>query len=225
MIEIDGRPHWNVEVPGSWYGPRSVKGVGSYIGKYVKPRSGVYRLVAVGDIKSMLPMTINRVCGQDQTGTLYIGVAHNGTVRLRLQQLVRSLHETRRFRYPKEHGAGIMIGRSPQLKQMFPRECLAVDWAYPKHPKIWESNLLWHYFKCFDFIARNEIKTFAIMLSLGETIFFRMFPIHSLPTINLFVSVLKDSGRLQPMTQKMSDLIQAHWDVLNTVVQVVWPEL
>lgn len=147
MIEIDGRPHWNEDIPGVWYGPRSVKDIGSYIGKYVKARGGVYRLVAMADVKTMTPMVINRVCGRDQTGTLYIGYADT-SVSFRLQQLMRSLRARDGF-VSSEHGAGKMLGRSPQLKEMFPRECLAVNWTYHEHPYTFERNLLWHYFKCF----------------------------------------------------------------------------
>jgi hypothetical protein len=111
----------------------------------------------MADFETGTPMIINRVCGQDQTGTLYIGLARR-SVRFRLQQLMRSLREPRQFRSHKEHDAGRAIHRNPLLKEKFPRECLAVRWAYDNNPQFFEGNLLAHYFKCFGEIPPLNVK-------------------------------------------------------------------
>jgi hypothetical protein len=64
---------------------------GGYFGKKHHGFCGVYRLVALetdGDLER--PAPLNRLCGQDATGTLYIGQA--GRLNERLNQLRRSLH-------------------------------------------------------------------------------------------------------------------------------------
>jgi hypothetical protein len=66
---------------------------------------GVYRLIALaseGDIPK--PASLNRVCGQDTTGTLYIGEA--GNLSNRLNQLRRS---ARSDRPERSHGAIRML--------------------------------------------------------------------------------------------------------------------
>jgi hypothetical protein len=141
------RPHWNVEIPGSWQPSRSVKGVGSYIGRYVSSRPGVYRLAAMTDVKARQAMVLNRIGGSDSTGTLYIGCA--SSLRFRLQQLMRSLREPRKHRYLGEHHAGRGLRGSRVLNKLFPRECLVVYYAYNRHPEIYEKNLLGHYALCF----------------------------------------------------------------------------
>jgi hypothetical protein len=143
-------PHWNEEVPGIWCPLRTVKGVGSYIGKYVRPQGGVYRLIALADVELRTPMVINRVCGRDETGTLYIGVAAR-TLRLRLQQLMRSLRRPPafRFRLKPEHHVGDMIRSNRLLEKMLPRECLAVTWAYEKRPWTAEEELISQYLASF----------------------------------------------------------------------------
>jgi hypothetical protein len=55
---------------------------------------GVYRLFALdvaGDVRR--PTTFNRLCGQDPTGTLYVG--HSNSLHSRLNQLRRSFNEYR----------------------------------------------------------------------------------------------------------------------------------
>jgi hypothetical protein len=124
-----------------------VKGVGNQIGKYAEARTGVYRLIAMADMTARVPMVLNRIAGRDETGTLYIGCADS--VCLRLQQLVRSLREPRKKYNLNEHSAGKSIRANPLLQKMFPRECLAINWAYTPYPERYEKNLLRHYARCF----------------------------------------------------------------------------
>ncbi len=143
-------PHWNEEVPGIWSPARTVKGLGSSIGKHVRAKAGVYRLIALADVEQRTPMVINRVCGCDETGTLYIGVAAR-TLRLRLQQLMRSLRPPAAFRFRRkpEHHVGDRIRSNRLLEKMLPRECLAVTWAYEKRPWTAEEELLSQYLASF----------------------------------------------------------------------------
>jgi hypothetical protein len=101
----------------------------------------------MADVKTRQPMVLNRIAGHDSTGTLYVGCAIS--VRFRLQQLIRSLREPRLHRNLSEHGVGGRIRRNTLLRELFPRECLAVDWAYIDYPEIFEKNLLGHYEHCF----------------------------------------------------------------------------
>jgi len=90
---------------------------GTYFPKKHFGYRGVYRLVGLateGD-KSRAA-TLERVCGPDTTGTLYIGHAKNLSVRL--NKLKRTA--TRRER---SHGAIDMLGRTPCTKN-FPRRNL-----------------------------------------------------------------------------------------------------
>lgn len=81
---------------------------------------GVYRLIGLaseGDLTK--PATLNRVCGQDTTGTLYIGEA--GFLSDRLNQLRRSLLSNE-----NSHGAIRRLKRNPLLKSGFPSNKLAI---------------------------------------------------------------------------------------------------
>src|SRR6516165_8533967 len=45
--------------------------VGSYVSKYCEQRPGIYRLIGLDEANK--PAVLNRLLGQDHTGTLYIG--------------------------------------------------------------------------------------------------------------------------------------------------------
>ena len=71
---LDGRTtHWNIDIPGSWVGPYTLNDLGSYISSFCEPRPGVYRLIALDAAGAQKPAPLNRICGVDETGTLYIG--------------------------------------------------------------------------------------------------------------------------------------------------------
>jgi hypothetical protein len=81
---------------------------------------GVYRLIALtseGDLNKLV--TLNRICGQDVTGTLYIGETTNLSVRL--NQLSRS---ARSHRPERSHGAISKLKQIPILN--FPLNKLGV---------------------------------------------------------------------------------------------------
>jgi hypothetical protein len=66
--------------------------VGSYVSRYLEAKRGVYRLAGLAESGKSKPAIIDRICGRDVTGTLYIGrEGKNFAVRSRLTKLVRSL--------------------------------------------------------------------------------------------------------------------------------------
>jgi hypothetical protein len=83
---------------------------GGYFANKNHGRSGVYRIVALGSDGDLTkPVTFNRACGHDTTGTLYIGCAKN--LSHRLNQLRRAL------RNKDSHGAIDMLKTIPLLKR------------------------------------------------------------------------------------------------------------
>ncbi len=80
---------------------------------------GVYRLFGLSDDdKVIASAVINRVCGPDSSGTLYIG--EFGWLNERLNQLRRSLHRE------DTHGASALWRQSTALRSKFPIEKLGV---------------------------------------------------------------------------------------------------
>lgn len=82
-----------------------------YFGRKEYGYCGVYRLIGLasdGDLRK--PATLNRVCGQDESGTLYVG--ESGILNSRLNQLRRSALSA----YEQSHGAIGMLKKIPVLK-------------------------------------------------------------------------------------------------------------
>jgi hypothetical protein len=145
--------HWNKDVPGSWVGPHTLAAVGSYVSSLCKSLPGVYRLIALDDTGA--PATLQRMCGTDSTGTLYIGMeGRTFSDRSRLTKLVRSLRPPRGhgrgvFIHNREHHAGYRLRRHQILSQKFPPEKLALTWCYSNQPALAEAALLDIYFDSF----------------------------------------------------------------------------
>jgi len=83
-----------------------------------RPKAGIYRLVGLDDAGKLA--TLDRICGSDQTGTLYIGCeGKNFAIRSRLSKLVRSLREPRSrgggYINNEEHNAGCACGSIESL--------------------------------------------------------------------------------------------------------------
>jgi hypothetical protein len=84
---------------------------------YTSKWSGVYRIFA--------PNTaIGRCCGEDPTGTLYVGCAASrgrnwSILRTRIQAILSGSHHAMEKWYS-----------SDVLRRNFPRECLAIEWAF-----------------------------------------------------------------------------------------------
>ena len=111
------------------------------------PRGGIYRLVALTEDDLAL-RGVNRVCGRDNHGTLYIGRSHN--LRMRLSTIARELcarHRGERF-YVEGHTVG-WLTRHGLLARTFPVNSLALTWSFNKNPLKAEANLLRHYFQSF----------------------------------------------------------------------------
>lgn len=144
----DGNPvHWNKSVPGDWVGPYPLARLGSYVSKFCEDRPGVYRLIALNEQGN--PATLNRMCGGDTTGTLYIGVeGKTFSDRSRLGQLVRSLRSPRR-RTNQEHQAGYRLRSHPELNSRFPEARVALTWCYCDTPTSAERALFEVYFASF----------------------------------------------------------------------------
>jgi hypothetical protein len=104
---------------------------------------GVYRLIGLADKgDTSKPATLNRVCGQDTTGTLYIGEAK--TLNARLNQLQRTA-----LRRQRSHGAIRMLRHTP-LGKVFPEDQLAIALLFTDlTPKFVEGHLLEAYMSSF----------------------------------------------------------------------------
>ena len=87
--------------------------------KYGSEWSGVYRI--------FLPdTTIDRFCGKDPTGTLYIGLAGAGV-------MSRSILNTRiRSIIKKEHHATNAWRYNDEIRKKYPWDALAVGWAFTR---------------------------------------------------------------------------------------------
>jgi len=148
---VDETPHWNVQIRGDWSGIYRLDQVGSYVSRYLSARKGVYRLVGLAEAGVSKPAVIDRICGRDETGTLYIGAeGKNFAVRSRLTKLVRSLKEPRSGNvFNSEHHVGLFLRRNSLLNERFPRSKLGIEWCYDPDPYIAEGNLLVSYISSF----------------------------------------------------------------------------
>lgn len=136
--------HWNDGPPGHWVRLHTLEEVGSYVSSFCEPYCGVYRLVALADDDKLIsPKAIGRLCGEDKTGTLYVGrETYNFKERSRLSQLVRSL------RYGRgEHVAGVFIHH--RLSSRFPLNRLAITWCYENLAGLAERELFGCYRSSF----------------------------------------------------------------------------
>jgi hypothetical protein len=104
-----------------WNGPYSLdqlKDKPRYLpADYTSQWSGVYRIFA-------RDTAIDRCCGTDHTGTLYVGCAASrgrnwSILRTRIQSILNGAHH-----------AMAKWSFSDLLRQKFPRESLAIEWAY-----------------------------------------------------------------------------------------------
>lgn len=153
-----GQAHWNDDIPGDWNKLHRLDEVGSYIGSHCKWKSGVYRLVGLAKPGVTTPAILDRICGRDETGRLYIGCSgKRSTLRSRLPKLVRSLQTPRSYKhsgeysyvYNEEHNAGTLLRMHLLLSERFPINALAITWFYDPQCFITEGELLARYVKCF----------------------------------------------------------------------------
>jgi hypothetical protein len=120
--------------------------VGGYFSAKNHGACGVYRLIALaseGDLTKSA--TLNRVCGQDTTGTLYIGEAQS--LSNRLNQLRRSAH-VHSLRRERSHGAINMLRQIPILNYPSNRLAVALLFTAPQTRMI-EEHLIYAYINSF----------------------------------------------------------------------------
>jgi hypothetical protein len=91
---------------------------------------------ALRDGSSLDRIPLNRVCGVDETGTLYIGRSQESLLN-RLASLIATHH----------HGFTAAPHRKlcKGLAALFPDDKLAFSWEATDDPKLRESKLLWAY--------------------------------------------------------------------------------
>jgi hypothetical protein len=104
---------------------------------------GVYRLIALeteGDISK--PATLNRVCGQDTSGTLYIGESTD---------LGRRLNELRRSAGHRREGSHGAVGMLRQITGLhYPVAKLGIALLFTgRQTKSIERDLIWAYMNTF----------------------------------------------------------------------------
>lgn len=109
----------------------------------LKPGAGVYRLVALDGSDGRV--RIPRVCGEDRSGTLYIGAANS------LEGRVCGLRATLRPQDYKSssHQAGLLLLRGTRMHSAFPTEILATIWALAEDPRGTERELIAAYVREF----------------------------------------------------------------------------
>jgi hypothetical protein len=95
--------------------------------KYESQCSGVYRIFSPDAI-------INRFCGKDPTGTLYLGraggVGRNWSIlRTRIMSIVK-----------REHHATRSWDNSDVIQQKYPWDSLAIEWAYTGERTDYKGN-------------------------------------------------------------------------------------
>jgi len=140
-VPLHYMPPWNDLC--SELGWRVFRAAGGYFSRKHHGHCGVYRLIGLaseGDLKR--PATLNRVCGQDTTGTLYIG--QSSSLNTRLNQLRRTL----RARGENSHNAISMLRSIPLLK--FPPNKLAIALLFTsRSPGHVEGDLIKAYMNSF----------------------------------------------------------------------------
>lgn len=100
---------------------------------------GVYKLVSV-DFITLKPVPVQRVCGIDKDGILYIGESQN--LRNRLCDLKKSILE--KFK-SDSHPAGIQYKTNGMLMDMFSETSLAINYIEIDSHKNEETRLLSEY--------------------------------------------------------------------------------
>jgi hypothetical protein len=143
-LSISQMPPWNDLCSELAWETHSIEG--GYFSEKNHGRCGVYRLIALASEDDLTrPATLSRVCGQDTTGTLYIGEAKS--LNIRLNQLRRSAR-LRSFRREKTHGAINMLRKIPVLN--YPTNRLAVALCFTiTQTRIIEEHLIYAYMNSF----------------------------------------------------------------------------
>jgi predicted GIY-YIG superfamily endonuclease len=102
-------------------------------------KNGVYRLIALTDNSDLIPAPINRVCGTDETGTIYIGSSDSLKSRLDTLVMAHNAHFKTKSRPPF----------SKPLSERFPDDKLAMSWEFTGESGQRENELLKAYVEAF----------------------------------------------------------------------------
>jgi hypothetical protein len=126
--------------------------------KLESKKTGVYRLIALGENGEPIPL--NRVCGTDATGTLYIGA----TDRPLLNRL-GSLVKTHRTDYVGKPHRELPV----TLSEYFPDGRLGMTWEYTNFPWQREAELLTAYEAKFGELPPNNGQRSVIDRAVGNS--------------------------------------------------------
>ena len=113
-------------------------------------RTGVYRLIALADSSDFTPALLCRVCGTDETGTLYVGASKQS-----LANRLGSLVMTHRPEYTSKTRAPL----SRKLDERFPPGKLAMSWEFTDEPWQREAELLSAYEEAFGELPPRNSQT------------------------------------------------------------------
>jgi hypothetical protein len=113
--------------------------------KLESERTGVYRLIALDE--NGRPIPLNRVCGTDETGTLYVGASDRP-----LLNRLGSLVKTHRGEYVSKPHREL----SMTLSKYFPDSRLGMTWEYTDLPWQREAELLMAYEAKFGELPPNN---------------------------------------------------------------------
>jgi hypothetical protein len=154
----DDWPHWNDGIPGAWQPLVRPDEAGSYVASFIESDCGVYRLVSLAQPGINEPALLDRICGSDKTGTLYVGCAgSHGTLQSRLGSLLRTLRARKGFAY-SGHKAADFLRSHPLLSKRFPLDNLAVTWSYDPHQILAEQIRLSRYVRSFGEVPPLNLK-------------------------------------------------------------------
>ena len=120
-------------------------------------RSGVYRLIALDASGNVMPL--NRVCGTDETGTLYIGESDRPLLN-RLGSLVKTHHPD----YTSKPHRRLSI----PLAKRFPADRLAITWEYTEVPRQREAELLMAYEDQFGELPPNNAQRSVVTRAVTQ---------------------------------------------------------
>lgn len=117
-------------------------------GNYASTWSGVYRIF-------VLDTAIDRCCGKDRTGTLYIGLAGTGArnssnLRSRIKEILNTVH----------HATACWSFNGP-IARKFPWKTLAINWAYTDERLNYRGETVPGAFAAENFLLANYNDSFG----------------------------------------------------------------
>lgn len=140
-ISISQMPPWNDLCSELSWETHSI--ISGYFSERNHGGGGVYRLIALASESDLTrPAILNRICGQDTTGTLYIGEA--GSLSIRLNRLRRSAR-LGSLRREESHGAINMLRKIPVLNYPPNKLAVALCFVGTQTRKLVEEHLIYAY--------------------------------------------------------------------------------